>query len=143
MVVGGHNLGKILAKQLGITFYDKELITLVAGETNFSEDFISENEQKLPNSLLYQMIMQDYEAPLNKSMSYDDALFVAQSRIIRRIASEKPCIIVGRCADYILKDRPNTINVFLYANMEFKINRVINEYGVSSDKALETIKQTD
>lgn len=140
---GGHHLGKILAKQLGITFYDKELITLVAGETNFSEDFISENEQKLPNSLLYQMIMQDYEAPLNKSMSYDDALFVAQSRIIRRIASEKPCIIVGRCADYILKDRPNTINVFLYANMEFKINRVINEYGVSSDKALETIKQTD
>lgn len=89
------------------------------------------------------MIMQDFEAPLNKSMSYDDVLFVAQSRIIRRIASEKPCIIVGRCADYILKDRPNTINVFLYANMEFKINRVINEYGVSSDKALETIKQTD
>ena len=86
---GGHQAGELIAKQLGIAFYDKELITLVAKESNFSEDFISQNEQKLPSSLLYQMIMQDYEAPLSRSLSYDDALFVAQSRVIRRIASEK------------------------------------------------------
>ena len=117
---GGHQAGELIAKQLGIAFYDKELITLVAKESNFSEDFISKNEQKLHSSLLYQMIMQDYEAPLSRSLSYDDALFVVQSRVIRRIASEKPCVIVGRCANYILKDRPNTINLFLYADMAHK-----------------------
>lgn len=140
---GGHEVGELLAKQLGITFYDKELISLVAEESKFSEEFVSQNEQKLSNSLLYQMIMQDYEAPLNKSLSYDDALFVAQSRVIRRLSSEKPCVIVGRCANYILKDRPNTINVFIYADMSYKINRVISEYGISPDKALESIRKID
>lgn len=140
---GGHQLGELIAKQLGITFYDKELITLVAKESNFSEDFISQNEQKLPSSLLYQMIMQDYEAPLDKSLSYDDALFVAQSRVIRRIASEKPCVIVGRCANYILKDRPHTINIFLYADMAHKQERAVAEYGISREKAPATITDID
>lgn len=140
---GGHQAGELIAKQLGIAFYDKELITLVAKESNFSEDFISKNEQKLPSSLLYQMIMQDYEAPLSRSLSYDDALFVVQSRVIRRIASEKPCVIVGRCANYILKDRPNTINLFLYADMAHKIKRATAEYGISSTQAPETIANID
>lgn len=140
---GGHQAGELIAKQLGISFYDKELITLVAKESNFSEDFISQNEQKLPSSLLYQMIMQDYEAPLSRSLSYDDALFVAQSRVIRRIASEKPCVIVGRCANYILKNRPNTINLFLYADMSHKINRATAEYGIPSAQAPDTIANID
>ena len=140
---GGHQLGELLAKQLGITSYDKELITLVAKESNFSEDFISQNEQKLPSSLLYQMIMQDYEAPLDKSLSYDDALFVAQSRVIRRIASEKPCVIVGRCANYILKDHPHTINIFLYADMAHKQERAVAEYSISREKAPTTITDID
>lgn len=140
---GGHQAGELIAKQLGIAFYDKELITLVAKESNFSEDFISQNEQKLPSSLLYQMIMQDYEAPLSRSLSYDDALFVAQSRVIRRIASEKPCVIVGRCANYVLKNRPNTINLFLYADMSHKINRATAEYGIASAQAPDTIANID
>lgn len=86
----------------------------------------------MPSALLYQMIMQDYEAPLDKSLSYDDALFVAQSRVIRRLATEKPCVIVGRCADYILRDRPHTINIFLFGDMKSKTKRVIAEYGISA-----------
>ena len=140
---GGHLTGEHIARQLGIDFYDKELITLVAKESGFSEDFVSQNEQKLPTSLLYKMIMQDYEAPLGKSMSYDDALFVTQSRVIRRIAAQKSCVIVGRCANYILKDRPNTINLFLYADMPHKIIRVTQQYGISSDQAPDTIARID
>lgn len=140
---GGHQAGKQLARQLGIAFYDKELITLAAQESHFSEEFISQNEQKLPSSLLYQMILQDYEAPLDKSLSYDDALFVTQSRIIRRIASEKPCVIVGRCANYILKNRPNTISIFLYADMPHKISRAVVEYGIPAAKAPDIIASTD
>lgn len=140
---GGHQAGELIAHKLGIAFYDKELISMVAGDSHFSEDFIAENEQKLPESLLYQLILQDYEAPLDKSLSYEDALFVAQSRVIRRIASEKPCVIVGRCANYILKDRPNTINLFLHADMQHKTMRAIDEYGVAPGKAPAVIAATD
>lgn len=140
---GGHKLGEMLAKELGIAFYDRELITLVASESNFSEEFISKNEQRMPGSLLYQMIMQDYEAPLDKSLSADDALFVAQSRVIRRISSEGSCVIVGRCADYILKDRPNTVNVFLYADMPHKVKRAVAEYGIAEERAASVIADTD
>lgn len=85
---GGHQAGKQLARQLGIAFYDKELITLAAQESHFSEEFISQNEQKLPSSLLYQMILQDYEAPLDKSLSYDDAL--CHRRKMCQLYSEEP-----------------------------------------------------
>lgn len=140
---GGHRIGELLAKELGIRFYDKELIALSARESNFDEDFISRNEQKLPGSVLYQMIMQDYEAPLDKSLSYDDAIFVAQSKVIRRLSSETACVIVGRCADYILKGRPNTVNIFIHADMPHKTRRAIEEYGISSDDAAIKIADTD
>lgn len=140
---GGHIVGEQLARQLGIAFYDKELITLVARDSSFSEKFISENEQKLPGSLLYQMVLQDYEAPLDKSLSYDDALFVAQGRVIRRIAAEKSCVIVGRCANYILQGRPNTFHVFLHADMPHKIGRAVSEYGIAPEEAPARITRTD
>lgn len=140
---GGHQVGKLIANELGIAFYDKELISLVADESNFTEDFISENEQRLPGSLLYKMIIDDYEAPLDKSLSYDDALFVAQSRVIRRIALQGPCVIVGRCANYILSGRPNTINIFLYADMPHKIERAVSEYGIAVEDASDMILKTD
>lgn len=140
---GGHQIGELIAKQLGISFYDKELITLVARESEFTEDFVSKNEQRMPSSLLYQMILQDYEAPLNKSLSYEDALFVAQGRVIRRLAAEKSCVIVGRCANFILKNRPNTINIFLYADLPHKIERVVAEYGISRGQAPARIEEVD
>lgn len=133
----------MIARQMGMAFYDKELITLVAQESEFSEDFVSKNEQRMPSSLLYQMIMQDYEAPLNKSLSHEDALFVAQGRVIRRLAAEKPCVLVGRCANYILKNRPNTINVFLYADMEHKVERAVTQYGLLREQAEARIEEID
>lgn len=140
---GGHQIGEMIARQMGMAFYDKELITLVAQESEFSEDFVSKNEQRMPSSLLYQMIMQDYEAPLNKSLSHEDALFVAQGRVIRRLAAEKPCVLVGRCANYIVKNRPNTINVFLYADMEHKVERAVTQYGLLREQAEARIEEID
>lgn len=112
---GGHLIGERIARHLGIGFYDKELIALAARESGLTEEFVSRNEQRLPGSRLYQMILQDYEAPLDKSLSSEDALYVTQDRVIRRIVSERSCVIVGRCADYLLKVRPRTFNVFLHA----------------------------
>lgn len=138
---GGHLIGEQLAGKLGIKFYDKELIRLVAQESGFSEEFISEKEQHMPSSLLYQMIMQDYEAPIEKSLSPDDALFVAQSRVIRRLVSEGSCVIVGRCGDYILRDVPGCIHVYLHADMPHKIERAVKEYGIDRKTAADEIER--
>lgn len=138
---GGHLIGQRIAQDLGIKFYDNNLIKLVAQESGFSEDFISEKEQRMSSSLLYQMIMQDYEVPIEKSLSPDDALFVAQSRVIRRVASESSCVIVGRCADYILRNVPNCIHIFLHADMPYKIEHAVIEYGISPDNAAHEVNR--
>lgn len=138
---GGHMIGEQLAKALGYKFYDSELITLVAKEAGFTENFVRRNEQSLPGNMLLQMIMQDYGASLEKSLSPADALFVAQSRVIRRIAAEGPCVIVGRCADYILKDYPDVLKIFLHADMSSKSRRVTEQYGISPEKALPEIER--
>lgn len=138
---GGHLIGQQIAEHLGIPFYDNSLIELVAKESGFSEDFISEKEQNLPSHMLYQLILQDYESPINKSLSPSDALFVAQSRVIRRLAQKGASVIVGRCADYILRDFPNCIHVFLHANMAYKITHAIHEYGIDPENAAHTITQ--
>lgn len=136
---GCHLIGEMLAKRLGIKFYDNELIRLVAQESGMSEQFVSEKEQHLPSSLLYQMIMQDYGVPIEKSLSPEDALFVAQNRVVRRIAAEGPCVIVGRCADYTLRDNPHCIRIFLHADMAYKKERAIKEYGLKPETAVAEI----
>lgn len=140
---GGHAIGRLIAQELGVAFYDKELIDLAAKESNLSDDFVRNNEQRLSGSLLSQMIMQDYEVPLEKSLSSEDALFVAQSRVIRRISSQSSCVIVGRCADYILNDRPNVINIFLHSDMKHKVERVVGQYGLSVESAHSEINKID
>ncbi|MFI3299146.1 MAG: cytidylate kinase family protein [Rikenellaceae bacterium] len=140
---GGHRVAEMVAKKLGIPLYDKELIELVAQESHLSESYVSEKEQNLPHPILYQMIMQDYEAPLEKSLSKQDALFVAQSSVIRRLASKGSCVIVGRCADYILRDFSGSINIFLYADMDYKERVAVSEYGLSPSDAHSEIQRID
>ncbi|MFR9620463.1 MAG: cytidylate kinase family protein [Rikenellaceae bacterium] len=140
---GGHLIGKQIAHNLGLSFYDSELITMVARESHFSESFVSEHEQNIPNRLLYQMILQDYEVPLEKSLSSADALFVAQSKVIRRVAAEGSCVIVGRCADYILKDFPHLLNIFIHADIESKVERAVEVYGLERDDAKEHVLRVD
>lgn len=138
---GGHMIGERIAKDLNYKFYDSELITMAAKESGLSEEYIRDNEQSLPGNMLLQMILKDYEAPLEKSLSPEDALFVAQSRIIRRIASQGPCVIVGRCADHILDDFPNVLKVFVHSDMESKKRRVTGQYGIPEEKAGQEIER--
>ena len=122
---GGHYVGKLLAEKLGIKFYDKNLIRLVSQESGLSEWYVEETEQRLSSG----------KFPNNN----DDRLFSAEAEIIKKLANKESCVIVGRCADYILKDDPNTIKIFLYSDQESKINRVILYYNVNSKEALKTI----
>lgn len=140
---GGHLVGAMIAERLGLPFYDNELIAMVAKESRFSEEEITTQEQNMPNNILYQMIMLDYGAPLEKSLSSADALFVAQSKVIRRLASKGACVIVGRCSDYILNDMPRSINLFIHASEEYKVQHAISEYGLNPDTAPEEVERVN
>lgn len=138
---GGHLLGELLAKRLGIAFYDKELIEMAADESGMTKQYISENEQRMSPVWLKNIIFQNYESSLNFSLSSRDALFVAQGKVIRRLASEKSCVIIGRCADYILHDDPQAIRVFCYSDKKSANDRCCNEYGLEPDKAEAEIRR--
>lgn len=138
---GGHELGEKLAKKLGIPFYDNQLIELAAKESGMTERFVSEKEQSLSPVVVMSLIIQNYETPLEHSLSSSDALFVAQGRIIKELAAKGPCVILGRCADYILRDYPHLLKVFCYADLASEVKRSIMEYGVSPDKAESEVKR--
>ena len=139
---GGRTIGKMVAEKLGIAFYDKELITLAAEESGFAEHLFEKNDRNITNSLLYSLSMYGntmglYDMPLN------DKLFIAQSKTIQNVAEKGPCVIVGRCADYVLRNKPNVLNVFIHSDMESKIRRVVEDYCVESDNVVELINKTD
>lgn len=135
---GGRLLGKALADALGIKFYDKELISMVAKDSRRSEQFVEENEQRLSSSRLFDLIRQDYEPTMERALSSYDALFVSESRVIRKLARKEACVIVGRCADYILNDYPKTsfIKVFCYTDLGDAYKRCLTVYKDDS-KGLE------
>lgn len=144
---GGRVIGDKLAKALGIPFYDKELITRAAKESGFAEVAFERAEEKATNSLLYSIAMgmnaygaQDFGFA---SLSIDDRIFLAQSNVIRKVASEGPCVIVGRCADYVLKDVENVVNIFICAGLDFRIKRATELYRISPQKAAESVMKYD
>ena len=144
---GGREIGEKLAKKLDIPFYDKELITRAAKESGFSEAAFENVEKKATNSLLYSIAM-GMNAYGNHDigfthLSLDDQVYLAQSNVIRKIAMEGPSIIVGRCADYILRDQADVIHVFIWADLAFRIERAVNLYNMEADKAEETILKID
>lgn len=135
---GGHLLGEMLAKKLDLKLYDKELIHLAARKSGINEDYIRKNEQTIPSFWLKYIFSQE---PLDKSLSPDDVLFVAESKVIQEIADKESCIIIGRCADYILKEYPFVIKVFCYTDLQNARTRCVNEYGISKDVVESEIKR--
>lgn len=134
---GGHEVGEKISEKLGIPFYDKQLIALAAKESGFSEDVFEDVDERATNSLLYSMVMGTYAyggriAGINE-MPINDKLYVLQAKIIKNAAHEGPCVIIGRCADDILKDFDNCLNVFVYADKAWRKDRVI-ERGLSDEK---------
>jgi uncharacterized membrane protein YczE/cytidylate kinase len=139
---GGHEIGKYIAKELGVSFIDKELIDLTAQKTGYTKEYIQENEQKLTNSLLYDLYEQNFTY-VNDELPPKDALFLVQSKIIRDICIKESCVIVGRCANFILKDHPNCINIFIHANEEYRKAKINKEYGVDVPFISADLKQSD
>ena len=138
---GGHLLGEMLSKELGIKLYDKEFIHLVAEKSGINEQYIKKNEQSIPSFWLKCILGKNSEQSLERSLSSDDVLFVAESKIIQELAEKGPCIIVGRCADFVLRDYPNLIKVFCYSDLRSACVRCVQEYGISEEKAESEIKR--
>lgn len=137
---GGHLLGEMLSKELGIKLYDKEFIHMAAQRSGMNEQYIAHNEQSIPSFWLKCILSKNSEQPLESSLSSDDVLFVAESKIVQELAEKGPCIIVGRCADYILKDNPKAIKIFCYADEASAIKRCTEEYGLKEEEARKAIR---
>ncbi len=144
---GGREVAEKLSEAYGIPFYDRALISRAAKESGFAEAAFDNVEMKATNSLLYSiaMGMNAYGSPdLGYThLSLDDRIYLAQSDIIRKVADEGPCVIVGRCADYILRERKDVVNVFIWSSMPYRIERAVERDGVEREKAEETIIRMD
>lgn len=131
---GGRYIGKLVAEKLGIKLYDNQFILQVAKETGLSAEYIEDNEQKRE---LFANLNNGYYFGLNNS----DELFIKESELIKKTAEQSSCVIVGRCADFILKDNKDVIKVFVYSNMEDKVKRATDIYGLDKNKAAKEINR--
>lgn len=131
---GGRYVGKLLAERLQIPLYDKDFILKVSEETGLSADYIKENEQKKSS---FDMIHSGYYSGLNNA----DELFLKESEVIQNIAKKGSCVIVGRAADFVLREQENVISIFLYSDMKHKVNRAVKYYGIKEDRAEKEIKK--
>lgn len=127
---GGHTLGKLIAENLGIAFYDGELIDRAVEETGFSHEFVKEAGEyaSTSSSLLFSLSVSATNGRVGMPSNYDK-IFIAQNNIISDIANKSPCVIVGRCADFILKERTDCLNLFVFSDTESRKKRILERYG--------------
>lgn len=137
---GGRLIGREVAEKMGYAFYDKELIELAAKECGFSPDFIKANEQRSTFGFFANLASQGFSYSKD-TLPPADMLFVAQCKVIQEIAGKENCVIVGRCADYVLRDFENCLHVFIHSTEEDAVHRVTTYYGVPEKTAHEEIKK--
>lgn len=140
---GAREIGSKLAKRLNIPYYDKELIKLAAKESGFDENIFCLYDERATRSYLYNLSTDGFAAISGNSTTLEDQVFQYQFDTIRKVADEGSCIIVGRCADYILKDNPNMLSIFLHADDEYRHKRIVQEYGIDKKSAAKEMKSID
>lgn len=146
----GHDIGELVAEKLGFEFYDKKLVELAAQKSNISDATVEKLDEKATSSLLYSLASGSYSmrgigGPLYYEMPLNDKLFLAQSDIIKNVAAKENSVIVGRCADYVLKDNEDVmlLNIFIYADKNFRIKRVMNALELDEKTAKDKVSKTD
>ena len=141
---GGRTIGRRVAEKLGIPFYDKGLVDQVALESGFAPKFVEENGEHAPGSsrLAYAFAAQGVPGVMN-GLSTADFLWNIQCSVILQLAEKGPCVIVGRNADYILKDRPDILHAFIHADMDFRADRIVRLYGESEKSPEARLNEKD
>lgn len=141
---GGHSIGESVAKSLNIPFYDQNLLDQIAGETGFSQEFIEEAAEyaTAKNSLLFNLVM-NRSLHMRTEPTPADSIYIAQTKIITELADKESCVIVGRCADYILRDRPDCFHVFICADPAKRGQRILERYGDNGKPITKRIEDKD
>ena len=143
----GREIGEKVAAHFGIPCYDKELLSRAAKESGYCEEMIETHDERPTNSFLYNLVMDTYSFGYNASafidMPISHKIFLAQFDTIKKMASEGPCVIVGRCADYALSDWNNCINLFIYGDDKVKTKRIMEKYNLTESKAKDMIVKKD
>lgn len=145
---GGKEIGEKLAARLGISFYDKELINLASKESGLCEELFEKADEKPSQTIIGGLFSARFSLFTDSSLPYtnylsNDALFKIQSDVIRELAAQKSCLFVGRCADYILRENPRCVNIFITASTEDRINRLCATGELTKEQAEERIAKVD
>ena len=140
---GGRMLGEMLAKKLGVKVYDREFIKLAAKNSGMDEQYIIKNEQTIPSYWLKCILSQGYGTQAGRGLSNDDVLFLAESKTVKEIADRESCVIIGRCADFVLDNSANVIKVFCCTDEPDAMKRCVDEYGLDKDKAVSEIRRVN
>lgn len=140
---GGHDIGKALAEKLGYDFYDAEIIQMTAGTTGYTPEFVKKNEEIMTNSLLYDLVNQMYLNTDRQDEAPKDKIFEAECQVVRNLAKKGNCVIVGRCADYVLRNSENCLKVFFSAPLVSRIRRVAQRQNISEGEAKATVQKNE
>ena len=137
---GGRFIGEEVAKKLGIKYYDKEIIGQIAKESGLAPEYIKENAELSPKKGIFAYAFTGRDI---SGKSVEDMVYEAQRKVILDLAEKEPCVIIGRNADYILKDRDDVLNVFIHGDMPEKIKRITGLYNVEEKEAVKMMADTD
>ena len=137
---GGRFIGEEVAKKLGIAYYDKNIINRIAEESGLSPDYIQESAELSPKKGLFAYALAGRDIT---GRSVEDVVYEAQRKVILELARKEPCVIIGRNADYILKDRDDVLNIFIHGDMSEKIQRISQLYRVTEQEAVKMMSDTD
>lgn len=145
---GGRTLGKLLAEEMGIHYYDREILRMASDQSGISEALFGQADERLNKSPLFGIIRKNpYRGgvipPESADFVSDDNLFNYQAKVIRELAEQESCIIIGRCADYVLRDQPDVIRLYFYAPLADCVTRVMNQNGLTEKEAVKKIERTD
>ena len=146
---GGRDVGERIAEYFNIPFYDKELVEMAAQKSNISKEALKEVDEHATNSFLYSLASGNYSlrginAPIYYEMPINDKLFIAQAEVIKEIAKKGSCVIVGRCADYVLESEGvELLNVFVYGSVDYRAKRVMEAQNITQAKARDKVLKTD
>ena len=144
---GGRKVGEMLSQRLGIPYYDKQLLAEASKDSGIAEALFEDHDEKPTRSLLFSLVtgmqLRGDSSAMYMDMPLNHKIFLAQFDAIRRIASEGPCVIVGRCADYVLRDKANAVSVFVKADLPSRVRRAVEQYGLSPDKAEDAVRRAD
>lgn len=144
---GATNIAEILSKDLNIPYYNKDIFRMVSDKSGVLEEFFHVNNERPGNNLLYKLIKdlvpKNQKPSLGKDIVSPDNLFRFQSELIQELADNETCMIVGRCADYVLRERENVVRIFVCGDIESRIHRMMRVFSLERDAAIERIKETD